>query len=228
MASFSKNGSLADFQTFINAVYGLPDDRMFSISDLLSNTERFTMRAIKGIRKGDTKKLTTNLLIAFSWFMAVANRLHIHIEDAVWNRFPETCSYCATSPCECKATKRKTRRHPKIGRKIKPKSLKGFQRMFAAIYPPKTRTLSDAGIHLAEETGEVSEAIHVFLGEHKSKQFHAITEEMADYVSCLLGVASSANLDIAEALAKHYRRNCHVCHKIPCTCGFSYIAQFES
>jgi len=228
MASFPKNGSLADFQDFINDIYGLPDDRMFSISDLLSNVERFTMRAIKGIRKNDKRKRDENLIIAFSWFMAVGNRLHINLEESIWNRFPNVCSYCATSPCECKATKRKTRKRIIVKRKDKPKTLEGFQRMFARIYPPKKRTLEVAGIHLAEEIGEVSEAVHVFLGEHKPEQFHAITHELADYASCLFGVANSATLDMAKALAKNYRKNCHACHKSPCACGFSYIAKFDS
>lgn len=228
MASFSQKGSLPDFQKFINEVYGLPDDRMFSISDLLSNTQRFTMRAIKGIRKGDKRKLNTNLIIALSWFTAVANRLHINLEESIWNRFPNMCSYCATTPCECKVTKRKTRKRVTAKRKAKPKTIEGFQRMFARIYPPQARTLADAGVHLAEETGEVSEAIHIFLGEHKPAQFHTITRELADYASCLFGVANSAKLDVSKALAKNYRKNCHACRKSPCVCGFSYIAKFHS
>jgi NTP pyrophosphatase (non-canonical NTP hydrolase) len=228
MASFPRTGSIAEFQTFINDVYGLPDDRMFSIFDLLSNVERFTMRAIKGIRKDDEQKLAMNLVIAFSWFMAVANRLHINTEEALWKRFPNMCSYCAACPCECKTTKRKVRKRIAAKSKNRPKTLEDFQRMLARIYPPRTRTLADAGLHLAEETGEVSEAISVFLGEHKPEQFKRIPRELADYISCLFGVANSAKLNVARILAAHYRKNCHACHKIPCACGFSYIAKFDS
>lgn len=228
MAKFSPKESLLKFQRFINEIFGLPDDRLFSISDLLSNQERFTMRALKGIRKGDKKKLKKNLLIAFSWLMAIANRFHIDVENAVWLRFPLVCSYCGKSPCICKKT------HPlkriKIIRKksLKPKSLADFQKMFSLIYPPSSRILSDAGVHLAEEMGELNEVVHHFLGEHKNRQFEEIKNEIADYISCIFGVANSAKIDMAKEFVKMYYRNCHVCHKVPCICNFSFVAKFSS
>ena len=220
--------NISNLQGFIESVYGLPDSRLYSIPDLLSNQQRFTMRALKGIRKGNKEKLVYNLLIAFSWLIAVANRLHINLEGEVWRRFPRLCSYCGKSPCVCKTIKPTAR--PKISRKesLKPKSIKETQEMFEKIYPSPTRTLADAGVHLAEEMGEVSEAIHVFLGEHKEKQFSDITDELADYVSCIMGVANSAKIDVANELAALFSNNCHVCHKAPCQCKFSYVAKFKS
>lgn len=225
---FTEHQSLTHFQGFINKIFDLPDDRLFSISDLVSNQERFTMRALKGIRKNDKRKLKYNLLIAFSWLMAVANRLHVNVEKTVWRRFPMHCSYCGRRPCACKKI-RPLRRVKNIGRDLpKPKNLAGFQKMFNLIYPPSNRTLADAGIHLAEETGEVSEAVHIFLGEHKKNDFEDVTNEIADYASCILGVANSAKIDLAKELGRIYYRNCHVCHKVPCVCGFSFVAKFES
>src|SRR5690348_12818100 len=98
MVKFFHYHSLRDFQFFNKDVYSLPDDRMFSLPDLLSNQERFTMRAIKGIRKNNKRRLSTNLLVAFSFGMAVCNRLHIDIEDKIWYRFPGVCSYCGKKP----------------------------------------------------------------------------------------------------------------------------------
>ncbi len=228
MAQFLKKHSLLDFQKFIESVYSLPDDRLFSLWDLLSHQERFTMRALKGIRKNNRKKLELNLLIAFSWLMSVANRLHIIVEDAVWRRFPMQCSYCGALPCACKKIKPKQR--VKIIRKnsMRPKTLSQFQEMFSRIYPPSSRTLSDAGVHLAEEMGELSEAVLCFLGEHKHKQFVDLQNELADFVSCIFGVANSANIDMANGLSKMFYKNCHVCHKAPCECSFSLIAKFSS
>ena len=228
MSSFPNNGSLSRFQAFINDIYGLPDDRMFSIFDLLSNMERFTMRAIKGIRKGDPEKTRINLLISFSWCMAIANRLHIDLESIIWERFPDACSYCGSEPCACKSTKNTERVSLNPDPDKKPISLSAFQDMFERIYPSADRTLNSAGVHLAEETGEVCEAISVFLGEHKPDQFKAIAEELADYTSCLFGVANSLPFSLADTLAEHYTDNCHACHNAPCTCGFSYIAKFDS
>lgn len=225
---FSKNGSLADFQNFIRSVYGKHDDQFYSIWDLMSNLERFAMRALKGIRKGDKKKLIENLMVSFSWEMAIANRLHIELEDRVWQRFPAFCSYCGSEPCICKKTKPKKRPRIAIRRSLRPKTLKQFQEMFGKIYPAKSRTLAHAGVHFAEEVGEVSEAIHAYLGEHKQKQLQFIRNEMADFVSCVFGVANSAGINMAKELSKMYYKNCHACHESPCTCSFSYTVLFKS
>jgi NTP pyrophosphatase (non-canonical NTP hydrolase) len=228
MTKFSKNYSVEKLQKMIGEIYGLPDDRLFSIWDLISNQERFTMRALKGIRKGDRKKLKDNLLISFSWLMAVANRLHINIEEATWKRFPLKCSYCGQSPCECK--KIKSGGKAKFFRDIsgRPGSLAGFQKMFRSIYPPDSRSLFEAGVHLAEEMGELSEAVHCYLGEHQKQQFEQIELEAADYVSCVFGVANSAKIDVSKELEKFYWKNCHDCHKSPCECNFTTVAKFKS
>ncbi len=226
--SFSANQSIAEFQKMIENIYALPDDRLFSIHDILSNLERFTMRAIKGIRKGKREKIINNLLISFSWLGALSNRFHIDLEKAVWTRFPFVCSYCGKSPCVCK--KEKIAKRVKLTKKTanKPVSIAEFQMMFRSIYPPETRDLADSGIHLAEETGEVSESVNVFLGEHKANQFEKITQEMADWVSCLFGVANSAKINISKELVKMFANNCHVCHQAPCVCKFEFVYKFRS
>jgi NTP pyrophosphatase (non-canonical NTP hydrolase) len=228
MLKFSAKESLSQLQSFIEEIYGLPDDRLFSLPDLLSNQERFTMRALKGIRKGNKERLKSNLLIAFSWLLAAANRLGIDAEEATWRRFPTVCSYCGKQPCICKKTRPLKRKKNAIKKSLRPKSLSGFQKMFSLIYPPSSRNLNHAGIHLAEEMGELSEAVYSFLGEHKNQQFKKIENEVADFISCIFGVANSAKIDMAKELARIYCRNCHVCHKNPCECNFSFVARFKS
>lgn len=228
MVNFPKDGSVSKFQEVIKEIYGVSDDRLFSLSDLLSNQERFTMRALKGIRKNDDGKLRMNLLIATSWLMAVANRFHIDLEIALWKRFPQVCSYCGKSPCNCRKVKPIKRIKIPHRLVLKPKTLAEFQKMFSKIYPPTNRTLPEAGVHLSEEMGELSEAVHHFIGQHKSNLFQNIMDEMADYFSCIFGVANSASIDISASLNKMYNNNCHVCHQSPCLCSFSFVAKFQS
>jgi NTP pyrophosphatase (non-canonical NTP hydrolase) len=111
---------------------------------------------------------------------------------------------------------------------LRPKTLKDFQTMFRLIYPPEARTLADAGVHLAEETGEVAEAIHNFLGQHLTEQFEEIKLEIADYISCIFAVANSADIDIAEELKQMFKSGCHVCHKVPCECTFAEVGMLRS
>jgi NTP pyrophosphatase (non-canonical NTP hydrolase) len=228
MLSFPPDGRLRDFQDFILKVYGVPDDRLFSIWDLVSNQERFATRALKGIRKGDYEKIKYNLLIAFSWLMAVANRFHIDIEEEVWQRFPALCSYCGKRPCECKKIKPPRRLEVPHYEGRRPKTISGYQSMFNDIYPPQGRTAADAGVHLAEEMGEASEAIHSYLGEHKEDQFAKLQMELADLVSCIFGVANSVKIEVAKELALIFNNNCHICHEAPCVCSFSSVAKFKS
>lgn len=228
MARFERTGKLDDFQRFIEEVYAVPDDRLYSIWDLLTQEQRFAMRALKGIRKGDIEKLRLNLLISLSWLAAIGNRLHVSLQEEVWMRFPGLCSYCGKRSCVCKETKPPARLTVKINDRFRPENLAAMQAMFRDIYPPVRRTLADAGVHLAEEVGEVSEAVHNYLGEHKERQFDEVKLELADFISCACGVANSADIDIAESLAAMYSENCHVCHKAPCVCKFSDVVGIES
>ncbi|MFA6552131.1 MAG: hypothetical protein WCT19_01365 [Candidatus Paceibacterota bacterium] len=228
MPSFKENQTIADFQKFNYEVYRVPDDRLYSLSDLLAHQQRFAMRALKGIRKDDKEKLKKNLLISFSFLAAIANRLNINIEDEVWKRFPMLCSYCGKIPCQCKKIKPAKRKKVSINNALRPKTLAEFQEMFSKIYPQEKRTLAEEGVHLAEEVGEVNEAVQHFMGKHVLKQFNEVKLEIADLVSCIFGVANSAKIDFAKELAKIFILNCHVCHKAPCVCSFSSVAGIKT
>ncbi|MBP9855719.1 MAG: hypothetical protein KBC48_00210 [Candidatus Pacebacteria bacterium] len=228
MAKFNKKDTIAEFQKFTSLVYGLPDDRQYSIWDMLTQQQRFTMRALKGIRKENVATVRNNICISFAWLMGIANRLHINIEDEVWNRFPYVCSYCGKAPCACKATKFGKRAVVKIDNHKRPHSLGAFQKMFEEVYPSKNRTAFQAGVHLAEEMGEVSEAVHNYLGQHLQKQFIEVKLELADLVSCIFGVVNSLNIDLAKELEIMFKDNCHICHKVPCECTFSQVASLRS
>ncbi len=225
---FYREQSLKDLQEFTLEVYGLPDDRQYSVEDLLTHMQRFAMRSLKGIRKGNIEKTKLNLLISILWALAIANRLHIDLEQEVWQRFPMLCSYCGKKPCECKITKGAQRKKVKIDESLRPRTLAEYQRMFVEIYPDTGRTAVDAGIHFAEEVGEVSEAIHNYIGQHMQKQFEEVKLEMADFISCACGIANSLSIDLAKEFSEMFTDNCHVCHTIPCSCTFTEVATIKT
>ncbi len=226
--SLSKGDSLRTYQNLISDIYDIPGGRNFSAFDILSHQQRFTMRTLKGIRKNDPKKIKRNLLIALSWSVGISNRFNFDIEELVWKRFPFLCSYCGSAPCKCKDSKPTERAKPKRGDSLKPKSISGLQQMFEKIYPSAGRNLQHAGVHLAEEMGEVSEAVVAYTSEHKKRQLIDVENELADYFSCLFGVANSSQIDVEKEAVKMFSKNCYICHKAPCVCSISFINKFNS
>lgn len=225
MAKFSKDDSIADLQKFLDDVYGKSDDQHFSLFELVGQQERFSMRILKDIRKRDHEALSSDIITALSWGLEVANRLHIDVGDVLWQRFPGVCSYCGKRPCSCTTRHLTSRAHisPAAGMK-KPRSLAKAQEDLEAIYPSAARTIESAGMLLAEEVGEFSEAIHQYYLSHKEPELAKVKIELADFVSCLFDVANSAHLQLAEILARDYAKNCNHCHNIPCTCDFKKVA----
>ena len=228
MTAILPTTSLHQFQIFIKQVYALPNNRHFETSELLCNVQRFAMRALKGIRKADPQKTKVNLIISFSFFISTLNRLNINLEDEVWKKFPYLCSYCAYCPCVCKENKLKEKQQTIVNPNLRPKSLAEVQKMFNQIYSANSRTLEHAGVHLAEEIGEFSEALLAYRGDRKNEDFREVLSEAADYFSCLVGVFNSLNVDLALELSKIYTNNCHECFKAPCECTFVSIARYHS
>lgn len=228
MASLSRNSSVTDYANLVREVYSIPNDRYYTLWDMLINIERFTMRGIKGVRKGNIDKTKKNLLIALSWYMSLMNRLHIDVESIVWNRFPYLCSYCGNQPCTCKVEKIISRRNVVPNSSPRPKTIGEYQEMFNKIYPPEGRTQTDAAIHLAEEIGELSETFHVYMGNRDAKELDNIYIESADYFSCVMGIFNSLNINCADELSQMFSNNCHICHNSPCTCNFVSVKEFSS
>ncbi len=100
--------------------------------------------------------------------------------------------------------------------------------MFEEIYPSSRRTLEHAGLHLAEEMGELSEKILAYRGARDSVNFDQVKAEAADLISCFFGVFNSSGIDAAKEISAHFSNNCHECHKMPCECSFEKILSYKS
>lgn len=229
MLTLEQESSLSDYQTFIKEVYGFNNERFFGQRDMLTNLQRFIMRGLKGIRKGDEKKTALNLVVALGWFMSLMNRLHIDTEKELWTRFPGKCSYCGGKPCLCGEIRPEKRQAVEGDEAKRPRTLRAFQEMFETIYPAEKRSLEKAGIHLAEEMGELAESILVYGARGRSDdEFRNVELEAADLLSCFLAVFNSLNIDLATLLTAHFSENCHVCKQLPCACSFNSIMNFKS
>ena len=228
MAGVGNGSTIRQYQDFVRDVYGRSNDLHFDLSDMMSNIERFAMCGLKGIRKKNDSKTRLNLLISISWFMSTMNRLHIDIESEIWRRFPYVCSYCTSCPCSCAETRPDERKAVSGEGKARPLTIKDFQSMFERIYPPERRTLDHAGVHLAEEIGEFSEAILAYRGEHRNELLRNVFLEAADVFSCYIGVFNSLGMSMADEISLMFSENCHECRKSPCECDFDTILNYSS
>lgn len=228
MPGLSEKTTIREYQNFAKEIYGRSNELQFGLSDMLINMQRFAMRTLKGIRKSDYDKAKFNLAITTSWLMSTLGRLHIDLEDSVWRRFPNLCSYCASLPCSCRETGIKERKEVQVDESKRPVTIKDFQEMFRQVYPPEKRTIEHAGIHLAEEIGEFSEAILAYRGDHDDESFERIVQESADIFSCIIGVFNSLGVDVAKELSDMFSGGCHECKKLPCECSFKSIVYYKS
>lgn len=219
-------GGFKAFQRFVGSVYGPPDDRWFDVADLVTNTHRFTARALKNIRQGDFQIAAFHIALAQSWLASIANRLDLNLDLVVWSNFAYRCPYCCGCPCCCPG-------HGDAARLPRPAAIAEYQFMFAQIYPQSKGSLVRAASHMAEEMGELAEAVMIYRTGHTHEGLERVALETADYVSCALGVfnALGATIDLPETelewtLQTVFCDGCHVCHCLPCTCEYEFVMAY--
>lgn len=214
-----KNLSLKGFQEFNRDVYRVQNDRNYSNPQMVSRMHRYSTRVQKAVRKDDTEHLHYWLCMAFSWSLALGNRFHLDLDDEMWKRFPGICPYCKDTRCSCHKQRPAERSRDLTAAIDRPKTLRGYQQMFAVIYGHNT--LRDAAEHLNEEIGEVDEAVEHYLGTHNPVLFEEIVIELVDAVTNMFAVATCMKLDLAVETEKVFKNGCPKCFDIPCKCGYT-------
>lgn len=220
MVALREEASFTHLQHVVGDVYGLPNDRWFDLGDMITNVHRFSMRGVKAIRKQAPELADLDLAIALSWFMSTANRLNLRIDQALWDRFQYRCWYCQGCPCACPQMASAPTRPA-------PRSIDEFQTMFNEIYPPTKRTDAEAVAHMAEELGELAEAILMYRTRHTPEDLKQVELEAADFVSCLFGVYNSLGRSLMETLLVLFADNCHECNRAPCICEFNFVLNYS-
>ena len=214
----NSNSSFADFQGLNKKVYLVVNDRHYSNTDMFSRLHHHITQVLKAVRRENYVDVEYNLCMALSWAFALANRFHINLEEEMWESFPGHCPYCLHAPCKCKE-RAKNRQRTMGGREgRKPDSLRGWQRMFARIYP---NSVIDSAIHLAEEAGEVNEAIRDHMATHDEKWFSKIIEELVDVITHIFSIATCLKINLADSMAGYFAKGCPGCKKPHCICGYA-------
>jgi pyrimidine deaminase RibD-like protein/NTP pyrophosphatase (non-canonical NTP hydrolase) len=112
---------------------------------------------------------------AIAWWFALCGKLGVtSAAELLWLKFPTVCPYCQREEHDATICNKKKKVNPvppwkelrTIGRKKnRPSSLGDWQRMFRTIYKPHHKPEFEATFaRLAEELGELAEAVRVFPG----------------------------------------------------------------
>jgi pyrimidine deaminase RibD-like protein/NTP pyrophosphatase (non-canonical NTP hydrolase) len=228
---------LDDWYKAINFIYA---DRNF-YRDALSIFAHLTevVGGLSQLASGKTKPGTPAeqfLPKALAWWLALCGKLGVlSPEQLLWLKFPGVCPYCQRSDnhdaAACRKTKEKSpipawRELKAIGRKNSvPESLGSWQRMFGSIYKPTHKPEFESTFaRLAEELGELAEAVRVFPAAPGY-----FLSEAADVFAWLMNIQNNldyrASLEpevygqhLEESFCRWYPDYCRDCRKQRCIC----------
>lgn len=210
--------SIKDLQNLILEIYGVPDDRLYSVEDLLYYGQKFALLAIKDIEEKNTEDSVLNFSITLAWFLALANRYHLDLEKLTWKRYSFKCPFCLEIPCDCE--KKEGLKAKKTGRPSsrKPKGISSWQEMVKKIYPQDD--ISELIMIFLRKADDLNYSFRLFLREKQIKHFKEIKTKSADYFVLLIRIFNALEADIASQFNKMFKNGCHVCHKTPCECNY--------
>lgn len=172
---------------------------------------------------------------AFGWWLALCGKLGVKsVEQMVWDKFPSVCAYCHKQPHDpdiCLHQKALSAGPAwstlaSLGERAqRPATVGDWQRMFSKIYPAQqTEEYGPSFARLAEELGELAEAIRVFRSEPGY-----VLSEAADVFAWLMHIQNISDTKagakvedrgkaLETALAKAYPGGCAECRNVICNC----------
>jgi len=219
--------TVSEFQRMFNLIYFKANEK-YDDGDLVRRLVEECSRMIEAARKDCRDEMEMRIPRVYSWHNALATRLHINLDEALWQKFPGACSYCTREKdCICGTE------HPEIENKEgvlrrlcrdtvgrKPETLRGHHQLHDRLYKWQNARILviQVAAHLAEESGEVSTAHRHFT--EGTSSLKDVGEEMADIVSWLFALTTRLDLGPFDELVwNRYPFECERCGKEPCRCG---------
>lgn len=208
---------LRDLQELNTVIYGIPNDRRYSLVDIISYIHDHSTRLLKSVRKNDHQYTKYYICSAFSWTLACASRMHIEVADEMWKCFPGCCPYCSGRPCICK--QRGNSRSNLERKQCELVTVSEWQKMLGEIYPGNT--LTDSAMHLAEEIGELSVSSRNYQRTSDEDHLAKFIEEVIDVFANLFAVSTCLKISLGDALARYFSQGlCLKCRQSPCECSY--------
>ncbi len=210
--------TITELLSKISNVYSIPDDRLYSVDDMLYNLQRFVLLWLNDNPKKGSKNQIENLNIALSWYLAIINRYHIDLEPLIWRRYSYKCPYCLDIPCVCSQIGAKHTQ--KTGRPAArmPQDIAEWQQMVEKIYP--TKLPIDFKQEMIVKTQELIDCYRLFFREKRNVHFRNIESKSAEYFVFFVRIYNWYDADITNNFLSMYQNGCYVCHKLPCECNY--------
>lgn len=176
-----------------------------------------------------------HIVKAFAWWFALCGKVGVKsVEQMLWEKFPSVCPYCQEerhNPDVCSERKAASGGPPwptlaTIGAsKQRPNRLGKWQLMFSTIYPAQqTEEFGPSFGRLAEELGELSEAVRIFRAEpgyflSEASDVFAWLMHIQNIIESKNHVPSAQRGNALElAFSKAYPDSCLSCGKRRCAC----------
>jgi NTP pyrophosphatase (non-canonical NTP hydrolase) len=220
----AKNKGASDQEIWLHAVE--------EVGELAEDFRKYQIHARPG-SKGKMEGVLVNVPDTFAWLCALTKKKRGSLQDMVWNKFPNMCTYCrAEKDCICIAYSLKesdTERDKNLAqcrqnRKDEPKNMEQWQRMFHTIYGNVNhlQSLDQIAHHLMEEVGEVAKEIRLGRGPE-------LQEEIADVFAWLIGIIlkaesmSGKDIHLEDLIWERFPNMCPYCKSNPCKCSSKRI-----
>ncbi|MDP2641097.1 MAG: hypothetical protein Q8P39_00955 [Candidatus Yanofskybacteria bacterium] len=191
--------------------------RDYTPESLLLHIVKQMGRIAKALRREDQKDLLRALPRFYIWVVSFCVMYRIDLEEAVWNKYKGCCPYCgATEHCSCASNSTKPAQWYRNESVMRPRTVAEWQEMFRRIYGETNHTLSltEIGLHLAEEVGEVSEAFYLRERDGEAPLHY----EIADTIAWLFALANRLGIDLGALSWEAYPGVCDTCRMRECAC----------
>jgi diguanylate cyclase (GGDEF)-like protein len=190
-------------------------------------------------RVQDPVQATRFLAKLFAWYCALAYRLGLDVDSLLWSKYPGVCPRCLKPACGCGAPPQEIDQEQldKLSIQnlpLKPRSIREWQNMFSTIYrgpegfkdvPPSRERIAIIFARMAEEMGEVAEAI-LMDGRVDPEYPSVLRNEMADLLAWIFSLVSNLHsltqsapaIFLADIVWVLYPGKCSHCHEPRCLC----------
>lgn len=213
-----QNLTISDLLKNNQAIYQVPDDRLYDLEDLFYYHQKWLLRYTDDKKHQRIEKAIKNLIVSTAWYLGIVDRFRVNLQNILAKRYSYKCPYCLEIPCNCQ--KEKNRATKKTGRPVSgiPKDVIGWQKMIEKVYPAEQIEFKNLEILRSQDV--FHQAFRNFRRASGKRNLHDIGIKSADYFVEFLKVANNLKIDFALEYFRLFNEGCFACHKAPCKCKY--------